>query len=245
MNTLPTKQEKTMKQIALKSKIILSTIIVLLCAQVVSAKDGISAGLEFGGVGSEKKFTNSSDSYSDTYTMTTFDPELQFRFDLPVADIKDNCFLNINLDYKFSWYNSNSSDLTIYAEQSRIDHSFTLQPELVFSKEDFRFFFGTGITFILESYESEVKTTTSKQTAEYKNYIFRWDFELGAKYYLNDHISVLADFTISLPFSILQRDGSVSTTQSGKTTTKDYADTNTHGSSAMYFSPKVGISYTF
>ena len=53
MNTLPTKQEKTMKQIALKSKIILSTIIVLLCAQAVSAKDGISAGLEFGGVGSE------------------------------------------------------------------------------------------------------------------------------------------------------------------------------------------------
>ena len=57
-----------MKQIALKSKIILSTIIVLLCAQVVSAKDGISARLEFGGVGSEKKFSNSNNPFKTVFT---------------------------------------------------------------------------------------------------------------------------------------------------------------------------------
>ena len=226
-------------------KIILAVSIILMTSQTVFSKDGKSIGIEFGGVGSEKRFTNSSDSYSDTYTMTLFNSELRLRFDLPAADIKDNCFLNINLNYDLSWSNYNTSDINYYFDSTQTDHKFTFQPELVFSKDDLRFFFGSGFTFAIEFLATETKSSSQTQTLDCSNYVFIWNFELGTKYCLNEHLSVLADFTISMPFITLQRDCTLSQKQSGRTTIEDYADANTHGRSAMYFSPKVGITYTF
>ena len=178
----------------------------ILTSQATFAKDKISVGLEFGADGYEAKFTQStkisdSTTVSMPYTKTIFNPDFRLRFDLPIMDIRENCFLNMN--------------------------------------------FGTGLTLGLSSYENETKASGTTEKEKYNNYIFFWNFELGLKYYLTSHISLLADFTVSIPFITLHRDASYTKTQSGKTTTSNYADTNTHGLSSPHFCPKVGIIYTF
>ena len=230
-------------------KLGLAALVMLFATQTIFAKDRISAGLEFGAIGYEGKFnhttTISGSSVTMPYTRTTFNPDFRVRLDLPVIDIRENCFLSANLDYDFSWYNQSSSDSSAFSNKTILTHYITFQPEIVFSKGNLRFIAGTGLTFGISSAEIEQKTTSTTETEEYKNYTFMWDFELGLRYYLSKHISLLADFTISIPFINLKRNDTYSKTQSGKTTNKIYADTNTHGLSVPYFSPKVGISYTF
>ena len=232
------------------TKLILGAIILLTGIQTASAKDGNSFGIEFGGIGSEKKYTHSATISGSTayfpYTQTTFNPDLRLRLDLPATDISDTCFFNVNLDYDLSWQAYNSSDIDLFQSWSEISNLFTFLPELVFIKDDFRFFFGTGLTFGINSFNSEEKTTSTTINEEFTEYSFLWNFEIGAKYFISEHLSIIADLTFSMPFMILQRDGKLSSQESGRASTgSDFADKNTHGNTSMQFSPRVGVSYMF
>lgn len=231
------------------ARFVIAIIGLFLTSQAIFAKDMQSLGIEFGAIGSEKRLSQTStiseSKVSLPYTQTLFNPDLRVRVDFPAADIKENCFLNINLDYDLTWNGYSSSDINLFINETIITHLFSFCPELVFEKEDFRFFFGTGGTFGVSSNEYEIKTNSSISNQELTIYYFIWNFELGTKYFLSEHIAVLADFTISVPLIKLERNGSYSIKQSNKNSSEDYADTNTNGQASLHFSPKVGICYTF
>lgn len=217
----------------------------LFFAQSTFAKDRTSLGLAFGGVGFEKKLTQSATisgaNVSLPYTQTVFNPDAQLRLDLPLADIKENCFVSLSLGYDFSWSGYNSSGLTLFEDDLQTVHTFTMLPELVFAKGDFRFLVGTGLSFGISNYESEIKTTSASVTEEYSQYLFSWDLELGAKYHLSEHLTVFTNFTLSMPFVCLFRDGKIS----DGSNSMDYDDSNTNGRASMRFIPRAGISYMF
>lgn len=218
-------------------KILLLVFFTSVCAQSVFSMDEKSVAIKFGAIGYEGKFTNGN----STYTRTTYNPDIQLKFDLPVMDVKENCFMSLGFSYDFSWARYSSSDLSAYKDDSVFSHTFSLFPELVFLRNDLRFIVGTGLGVGIYSYDYEYKTTSSTETSSRKEYQFFWSLELGLKYYLTDRCSLLTDFTISVPFCTMRRNHEYN--KGG--TRGTYADISSNGTAAMYYSPKVGVCWSF
>lgn len=205
--------------------------------QAAFSMDGKSVALKFGATGYEGKFT----SEKNTYTWTTYNPDIQLKFDLPIMDIKENCFMSLGFSYDFLWAEYTSSDLNVYKDDSSFKHKFSLFPELVFSKNDLRFIVGTGLSFEISSFDYEYKTKSTTEKSSRNEYHFFWNLESGLKYYLTENLSVLTDFTISFPILSMIRDREYSK----ESTSGTYADVNSSGTAVMYFSPKVGVCMSF
>ena len=199
--------------------------------------DDKSVAIKFGSTGYEGKFSDEK----STYIWTVYNPDIQLRLDLPAMDIKENCFLSLGFSYDFLWAGYGSSDLNIYVNETLWEHKFSLIPELVFSKNDLRFIVGTGFSFGITLHDYEYKTTSSRETSSRTDYQFFWNLEAGVKYYVTENFSLLTDFTISLPFFTMARDRGYSKDGTSGT----YADVNSSGTAAMYYSPKVGVCWSF
>ena len=210
---------------------------VAVCTHAAFSMDGKSVALKFGASGYEAKFSDEK----NTYIWTVYNPDIQVKLDLPVMDIKENCFLSLGFSYDFLWSGYNSSDLNVYLDDSLFSHNFSLQPELVFSKNDLRFIVGTGLDFGISSYDYEYKTRSTKERKSHTDYQFFWNLGVGLKYYLTETFSLLTDFTISVPFFTMTRDREYSKDGTNGT----YADINSSGTTAMHFSPKVGVCWSF
>lgn len=218
-------------------KILLLVFFTIISAQSAFTMDDKSVAMKFGATGYEGKFT----SGNSTYTLTTYNPDIQLKFDLPAIDIKERCFLSLGFSYDFSWARYSSSDLNVYLDDSLFSHTFSLFPELVFSRNDLRFIVGTGLGVGIYSYDYEYKTTSSKETSSRKEYQFFWNLEAGVKYYLTEKFSLLTDFTISVPFFAMRRNHEYSNGGTRST----YADISSNGAASMYYSPKVGACWSF
>ena len=226
-----------LKNLKFIRKLFVFALFAVVCTQSAFTMDGKSVALKFGASGYEGKFSDAK----STYTRTIYNPDIQLQFNLPAIDIKENCFLALGFSYDLSWAKYSSSDLNVYKDDSVFSHIFSLMPELVFSKNDLRFIVGTGLSFGITLHDYEYKTTSSRETSSRTDYQFLWNLEAGLKYYLTENISLLTDFTISLPFFTMTRDREYSKDGTSGT----YADINSSGTAAMHFSPKVGICWSF
>lgn len=201
----------------------------------LSAKDTLGLGLQFGALGSEKTSTNSSTIAGDTismpYTKTTFDPTLHILLSIPVCDINENFFFGLDLGYTFSW-NYSYGSLTSYQRESyTFSHRFSLMPEFIFAKSNFRVFAGTGFAFGIEPYKYRDMLNRQSYSNEYTNFKLFWTFNAGLKYKLGKHISAVFDVTF---FANLF-----------DTYTNNDFKSETSGNSAMEFLPKIGLMYQF
>lgn len=226
-----------LKNLKFIRKLFVFALFAVVCTQSAFTMDGKSVALKFGASGYEGKFSDAK----STYTWTTYNPDIQLQFNLPAIDIKENCFLALGFSYDLSWARYSSSDLNVYMDDSVFSHIFSLMPELVFSKNDLRFIVGTGFGFGINSYDYEYKTTSSKETSSRKEYHFFWNLEAGLKYYLTENFSLLTDFAISVPVYSMIRDHEYNKNGSSGT----YADISSNGTAVMYFSPKVGVCWSF
>ena len=212
--------------------IILFTIISILS---LSAKDSVGITLQFGAIGSEKTFYSSTTISSETvampYTKTSFNPDIHIGINIPVFDVNDICFFNIDLGYDFLWDYSYGSYSSYQQEAYALSHRFSIQPQVTFVKSKFRFFLGTGITFGPEIYRYKTSLKGSKSNEDYTTFNILWNFTTGARYQLGNHLSIVADVTFFVNiFSSYKYDD---------------IKLKASGSSTMEFLPKIGLIYQF
>ena len=148
-------------------------VLITLILTPLSAKDSIGLGLQFGALGSEKKFSSSSTLSGDTismpYTKTTFNPNIHVLLSIPFFDINEDCFFGLDLGYNFSWDYSYNSFTSYQGETYTLSHRFSLMPEFTYSKSNFRTFTGTGLAFGIESYKYESVVNKSYNSDDYSN----------------------------------------------------------------------------
>lgn len=222
-----------MKIITKKISIIL--VFISLVTLSLTAKDSIGIGLQFGAIGSEKTFYNSSTISGDTislpFTKNTFNPGIQILLSFPICDIDENCFLGLDVGYNFSWDFSYRSFTSTQKESYTLSHRFSLIPEFIYNKSNFRAFAGTGFAFGIEPYKYESVIDKSYYSNEYTNYKLFWTFNTGVKYKLGSHLFAIADMTFFVNIFDTYKD--------------DNYESKASGSSVMEFLPKVGIMYHF
>ena len=201
----------------------------------LSAKEPVGITFQFGAIGSEKTFYNSTTISGETvampYSKTSFNPDIHMGVNIPVFDISDICFFNIDLGYDFLWDYSYGSYSSYQQEAYALSHRFSIQPQVTFVKSNFRFFLGTGITFGPEIYRYKVSVKESKSNTDYTTFNILWNFTIGARYQLGNHLSIVADVTFFVNlFSSCKYDD---------------CKLKASGSSAMEFLPKIGLMYQF
>ena len=229
-----------------------------LTVQAVLAMDSPSLVLQFGAIGSEKKFTHTStladgSSVAAPYTRTTFNPTIHAGFDVPLFAITTTSFCNVKLSYDFSWEGqdnpSTSSDDSVTTTYT-YTHNISLLPELTFVRGKARFFVGTGLSFFITLYEYErsylYNNSRRYYSSEYTLYQLLWTTELGAKYYLTKHVAAIGDVGFSVAIMTARDDGEYSWKYKGTVTSSgEYSSYTNNGGYPLYITPRIGICYTF
>ena len=216
-------------------KICLFFVLISLVIIPLSAKDSIGLAFQFGALGSEKVFYNSSTISGDTismpYTKTTFDPSIHILLSIPVFEINENCFFGLDIGYNISLEYSYGSFTSYQRESYTLSHRFSLIPEFTYVNSNFRAFAGTGLAFGIEPYKEKSILNKTYNSDEYKNYKLFWTFTTGLKYILGKHLSTVSDLTFFV--NILD------------TYSHDDFNSKKIGSNVIEFLPKIGLMYQF
>mgnify|MGYP002626149904 CR=1 FL=1 len=219
--------------------------------QTTFAKEKPSLIFEVGTVGYEKWYVDSQKIYADgeaislavPYTRTVFNPDICIGISVPIYDLSEKVTFGIKGSYDFSLDSYEQDTVTSNMETTMYTHLFSLLPTFSLKKDKATFFIGTGLRFGLNVYDSVQDYEISSHETEYTLYQFFWVAEVGAKYQITEHLSVIGDMGIFVAFYSNTTIERIYTNSRYK---DEYEETSIYkGEYPMYFSPKIGICYTF
>lgn len=230
--------------------------ICVLCSMLfvffVFAKEKPSLIFELGATGYDKSYVDTQKisidgeaiSLSVPYARTVFNPDICLGISVPICDIKDNLFFVIAICYDLLLDSSLQDFPSSWIRADTYTHLGSALPSFYLKKGDAQFFIGTGLRFGISIYDFQQDYTTSYKGTEYLLYQLFWIAEAGAKYRITNHLSIMGTIGISVAFYSSIEIRNSYTYSRGNTTTED--ETSSYvGEYPLYFSPKLGICYTF
>ena len=224
----------------LNKKIIVSLVIMTLMMFSLYAKDSFGIGLQFGAIGSKPAYPNLSTTSCDV--PYAFNPNVHLDLQFPVCDIDEISFFSINVGYDFSWdYYSIDFENGEEHDDFYKTHLISLIPTFTFTKSNFRFFLGTGVSVRISPnvYEPTLGIGTTYDSEDYCHRGASWVINGGLKYKLGKRLFFIADMS----FLINIAESNDIETKDKKT--GDLEEINKSGGSTMRMLPKIGLMISF
>ena len=206
------------------------------------AKDSFGIGLQFGALGSKPTYPNLSTTSCDV--PYSFNPNVHVDLQIPVCDIDAISFFSINVGYDFSWnYYRIEYNKVENKENFHTSHLISLIPTITFTKSNFRFFLGTGLSLKVRPspYEPSLGIGTTFDSDDIDYLGLAWTINTGLKYKLGKNVFFVAD----MAFFVNLDEDYESVIKEENMNPGDFEKYSLRGGASMQILPKIGLMISF